>query len=718
MKVVELYIDPDDEESGVEALSFVKNPATHQQWLVFSDECKGQCKLKSLNYDDFNDAGEEINYFMSNTTGFKIEDIREEEIELTKEGFYTIRSTANQPTPLDRVGNTITRYYYAVDTGAGPSLVPESRTLCRQFIRRDLVYTVKDLELLSQQLTAEDPDARLVFRRRGLPVDLLTYKTGKYCRHIFRKVIWSIPEGADPDEFVSKIPIRSRQALGSRIGEGGSRPQVVNQDGRGGISEWKYYSPIKNSSFSEDYSGAIGLIQGLVVYNTIEALFEGEPECMAISEIELEGLKGYIGVVPSDDYFEGDVKVLNSVKREMMDSYNDYPEAAKDNACRAVRWAEENGWGDCGEATGKRRASQLCNGEMISEETIARMASFKRHQQHKDVPYDEGCGGLMWDAWGGEEGIEWASRKLEQIRNEMKEQFSCVQILIDKGYGEEEARMKCYERYYPQRRNYPDNVLPLSEDEFIYDNPCQEGYIAYGTKIKDGREVPNCIPVNASEDYDNDDREMIEGVIDLILQVEDMEERKNVAEEAIRNFTEEGVKFDLTDFLSRIGLLGQMTFRDDLKYEITTVVMQPNHYIARRDELGQIYYVFFSEESVRNMSQKFFKQDRHKSFNYEHSGLKLEGGYVVESWLVDDPENDKANKMGFKVNKGTWMVTLKWDDKKQFEEYVLNGKTFGISLEGAFLSRPIGLKELNENQAKFYVEEIYKILEEEFGKNK
>jgi hypothetical protein len=45
------------------------------------------------------------------------------------------------------------------------------------------------------------------------------------------------------------------------------------------------------------------------------------------------------------------------------------------------------------------------------------MASFKRHQQYKDVPYDEGCGGLMWDAWGGTEGIEWAIRKLEQIDN-------------------------------------------------------------------------------------------------------------------------------------------------------------------------------------------------------------------------------------------------------------------------------------------------------------
>jgi hypothetical protein len=43
------------------------------------------------------------------------------------------------------------------------------------------------------------------------------------------------------------------------------------------------------------------------------------------------------------------------------------------------------------------------------------MASFKRHQQHKDVPYSEGCGGIMWDAWGGSSGVNWAINKLKQI---------------------------------------------------------------------------------------------------------------------------------------------------------------------------------------------------------------------------------------------------------------------------------------------------------------
>jgi hypothetical protein len=99
------------------------------------------------------------------------------------------------------------------------------------------------------------------------------------------------------------------------------------------------------------------------------------------------------------------------------ESYNDYPESAVNNAKRALSWAEQNGWGDCGTPVGKARANQLANKEPISRDTIARMASFKRHQQYKDVPYSEGCGGLMWDAWGGTEGIEWAIRKLEQIDN-------------------------------------------------------------------------------------------------------------------------------------------------------------------------------------------------------------------------------------------------------------------------------------------------------------
>ena len=99
-------------------------------------------------------------------------------------------------------------------------------------------------------------------------------------------------------------------------------------------------------------------------------------------------------------------------------TYTDYPKAASENAKIALRWAEENGWGECGTPVGKARANQLAKGEPISEDTISRMASFERHRQNSQKELGDGCGRLMWLAWGGDEGIEWAQRKLEQIRNE------------------------------------------------------------------------------------------------------------------------------------------------------------------------------------------------------------------------------------------------------------------------------------------------------------
>ena len=146
------------------------------------------------------------------------------------------------------------------------------------------------------------------------------------------------------------------------------------------------------------------------------------------------------------DQFEEEFKPL---LKEQFESYNDYPKAASENAQRALNWAQENGWGGCGTDVGKRRANQLAKGQNISRETIARMASFRRHQQHKDVPYEEGCGGLMWDAWGGEQGVAWAERKLSEI---------------DK------------------------------QGEMEDGNPCWKGYEMIGWKMKDGKKVPNCVP--------------------------------------------------------------------------------------------------------------------------------------------------------------------------------------------------------------------------------
>ena len=105
-------------------------------------------------------------------------------------------------------------------------------------------------------------------------------------------------------------------------------------------------------------------------------------------------------------------------KRMEMESYSDYPDGVKNNAKRALEYANKNGWGSCGTPVGKQRANQLAKGEPISVDTIKRMYSFlSRHEGDlvSSTAYGDGCGKLMYDAWGGKAGLGWSKNKLRTL---------------------------------------------------------------------------------------------------------------------------------------------------------------------------------------------------------------------------------------------------------------------------------------------------------------
>jgi len=105
-------------------------------------------------------------------------------------------------------------------------------------------------------------------------------------------------------------------------------------------------------------------------------------------------------------------------KRIEMESYSDYPDGVKNNAKRALEYANTNGWGSCGTPVGKQRANQLAKGEPISIDTIKRMYSFlSRHEGDlvSSTAYGDGCGKLMYDAWGGKAALGWSRNKLRQL---------------------------------------------------------------------------------------------------------------------------------------------------------------------------------------------------------------------------------------------------------------------------------------------------------------
>jgi hypothetical protein len=110
---------------------------------------------------------------------------------------------------------------------------------------------------------------------------------------------------------------------------------------------------------------------------------------------------------------------------DFADSYTDYPVSATNNAKKALEWRDKYPNEIQGGTTiGWTRANQLANRRPISEETIARMASFARHRQNaevsadrKDKPWTD-AGYVAYLIWGGETGVSWATDKLEIIRRQ------------------------------------------------------------------------------------------------------------------------------------------------------------------------------------------------------------------------------------------------------------------------------------------------------------
>ena len=120
-----------------------------------------------------------------------------------------------------------------------------------------------------------------------------------------------------------------------------------------------------------------------------------------------------------EGYFSEAISLSVSEEVELK-SFSDYPDSVKNNAKRALKWAEENGWGSCGTGVGKQRANQLANGEPISMSTIKRMYSYlSRHAPDLDSSksYEDGCGKLMYDAWGGKSALSWAKTRISREEN-------------------------------------------------------------------------------------------------------------------------------------------------------------------------------------------------------------------------------------------------------------------------------------------------------------
>jgi len=135
----------------------------------------------------------------------------------------------------------------------------------------------------------------------------------------------------------------------------------------------------------------------------------------------------------------------------------------------------------------------------------------------------------------------------------------------------------------------------------------------------------------------------------------------------------------------------KLMFADNVKYRVTAPAMIPMEIYRRDDETGE-YYVQFTAETIEQIHVKFMQDLKNRDiFNLEHDQSQQVPAFILESWIVDNPKQDKSfTTFGIEVPKGTLMLTAQITDKEYYNELVKN-EQIGFSIEGF-----LGLKLSNQ----------------------
>lgn len=128
---------------------------------------------------------------------------------------------------------------------------------------------------------------------------------------------------------------------------------------------------------------------------------------------------------------------------------------------------------------------------------------------------------------------------------------------------------------------------------------------------------------------------------------------------------------------------------NDEKHLALGPLVVPDQKIYRFDLENGEYYITFSKETIEKIRDKFFIENNITNINVNHK-KRVSNCTVVETWIIEDSKNDKANHLGYDLPAGTLMVGVKVEDPETWKQIKTN-KLTGFSLEGVFNQNKLNL---------------------------
>ena len=143
------------------------------------------------------------------------------------------------------------------------------------------------------------------------------------------------------------------------------------------------------------------------------------------------------------------------------------------------------------------------------------------------------------------------------------------------------------------------------------------------------------------------------------------------------------------DFLALSDAKVLLKVEDEEKRILTGAILIPKLPIVRMNkETNEPYHIFFSEETVRELSQRYLINEYQSNVTLEHQ-VEAQDITLIESWIKDDPKLDKSVALGLDGPVGTWFGTMKVNNDVVWEEFIKAGHLKGFSIEAKLNTKKV-----------------------------
>jgi len=141
---------------------------------------------------------------------------------------------------------------------------------------------------------------------------------------------------------------------------------------------------------------------------------------------------------------------------------------------------------------------------------------------------------------------------------------------------------------------------------------------------------------------------------------------------------------------------------------IVSPALIPEKRIYRYDPVtNEEYYVYFSAETIKTLSQNFLISGNHINATEEHMN-PIKGVHLIYSWIVENQQDQLMTKYDFRnIPDGTWVVSYKIENE-DIKNKIKSGEITGVSIE-AWLSEKYDNKSEKQDDLKL-IEKLKKVL--------